>query len=123
MVNDNTITEKIIGCAIEVHKALGPGLLETIYEEALCHEFFLNKIIHERQVPLPVNYKGKLLGNFRLDLMVENKVVVELKAVDRFDKIFEAQLLSYLRITGKKIGLIINFNVPSLRDGIKRMVL
>lgn len=74
-------------------------------------------------MPLPVSYKGKILGNFRLDLMVENQVIVELNAVDRFDKIFEAQLLSYLKMTGKKTGLIINFNVSSLRDGIKRMVL
>jgi GxxExxY protein len=122
-MDDNTITEKIIGCAIEVHKVLGPGLLESIYEEALCHELSLQNTSYRKQLPLPVNYKGKILGEYRIDLLVEDQVVVELKAVDRMDKVFEAQLLTYLRITGKKTGLIINFNVPALREGIKRMVL
>ncbi len=119
----NIITEKIIGCAIEVHRTLGPGLLESIYETALCYEFDVNNIKYEKQVTVPINYKGHQLGEYRLDLLVENEVVVELKAVDRLESVFEAQLLSYLRVTGKKLGLLINFNVPVLKNGIKRMIL
>ena len=116
--NLNGLTEKIIGCAIEVHRALGPGLLESIYEKALCHELGLQGIDYLRQVPTALQYKGCGLGDFRVDIMVENSVVLELKAVDRIDKVFEAQLLSYLKLTGKRIGLLINFNVPALKDGI-----
>lgn len=119
----NIITEKIIGCAIEVHKNLGPGLLESIYERALCYEFDENNIRYENQVLAPINYKGHQLGEYRIDLLVENEIIVELKAVDRMDPVFEAQVLSYLRVTGKRLGLLINFNVPVLRNGLKRIIL
>lgn len=119
----NSVTERIIGCAIEVHRHLGPGLLESIYESALCHEFDVSGLQYQRQVPVPVLYKGVKLGEHRLDLLVENDVIVELKAVDRMDPVFEAQLLSYLRLTGKRLGLLVNFNVPVLKRGIKRMIL
>ena len=119
----NKITEKIIGCGIEVHRNLGPGLLESIYEKALCHEFKLNNIRFINQLSVPIIYKGATLGEHRIDLLIENEVVVELKAVDRFDPVFTAQLLSYLKLTNKKLALLINFNVPILKDGIKRMIL
>lgn len=118
----NTITEKIIGCAIEVHRILGPGLLESIYENALCHELNENGLSFSRQISVPVIYKGLNLGDYRLDLLVENEIIIELKAVDRIDPVFEAQLLTYLRVTGKKIGLLINFNVPAPKNGIKRLI-
>lgn len=123
MTEINKITEIIIGCSIEVHKLLGPGLLESIYEDALCYEFDLNNISYKRQLLLPVFYKGKKLNDFRLDLLVEGGVIVELKAVNKIEPVFEAQLLSYLKIADKKIGLLINFNVPVLKNGIKRMIL
>ncbi len=119
----NLITDKIIGCSIEVHKQLGPGLLESIYEEALCCEFEFHNILYQRQFFMPVIYKGKKISDFRLDLIVENEVIVELKAVSRIESVFEAQLLSYLKMADKKIGLLINFNVPVLKNGIKRMIL
>jgi len=117
------ITEKIIGCCIEVHTALGPGLLESVYEEALGREFELRGIRHERQKQMDLAYKGKAIGNHRADYLVEGEVVLELKAIERMEKIYEAQLLTYLRAMNKKVGLLINFNVNRLRDGIKRMVL
>ena len=119
----NRITEKIIGCCIEVHRNLGPGLLESLYEKALCYEFNLNKIKYIDQMIIPIVYKGTKLGEHRIDLLVEDEVIVELKAVDRFDPVFKAQLLSYLRLTRKKLGLLINFNVPILKDGIDRIIL
>lgn len=120
----NKTTEQIIGAAIEVHRVLGPGLLESAYEECLCHELGLRSISFERQRPLPVQYKGvKLECGYRLDLLVANVVVVEIKAVSSIESIHEAQLLTYLRIGGWKIGLIINFNVPVLKNGIRRRVL
>jgi GxxExxY protein len=121
--NLNQITEKVIGCAIEVHKNLGPGLLESIYEGALCCELDINKINFKKQVVLPIIYKGVTLGDYRLDLLVENEVIVELKVADRIEPVHEAQLLTYLKITGKRLGLIINFNVPILKNGIKRIIL
>ena len=111
----NAITEQIIGCAIEVHKNLGPGLLESIYEKALCCELDLRGIKHESQVMVPILYKGNLLGEHRLDLLVENEIIVEIKAVDRYEPVFNAQLLSYLKLTGKHLGLLVNFNVPALK--------
>jgi len=117
------LTEKIIGCAIEVHRQLGPGLLESIYESALSIELEAAGITFQRQVGVPVNYRGKLIGEHRVDLIVENSVVVELKSVDRFDPVFEAQILTYLRVTNLKVGLLINFNSRLLRDGVKRFVL
>jgi GxxExxY protein len=118
----NKITESIIGCAIEVHRQLGPGLLEATYEAALAIELESAGLHFERQVAFPVLYKDKKIGEYRLDLLVENQVVVELKSVERFDPIFEAQVLTYLRVTGKKVGLLINFNSRLLRDGIKRFI-
>jgi GxxExxY protein len=117
------LTEKIIGCAIEVHRMLGPGLLESTYESALCVEFQLAGLSFERQLIVPVTYKNQPIGDYRLDLIVEKQVVVEIKSVDRFDPIFEAQLLTYLKISGLKRGLLLNFNSRLLKDGIKRMVL
>lgn len=119
----NDITERIIGCAIRVHSALGPGLLESTYEICLVHE--LNKIGLKTlsQVALPVNYDGiKLDAAYRIDILVEELVIVELKAVDRINPIHEAQVISYLKLSGKKVGLLINFNVKLLRDGIKRLM-
>jgi len=117
------LTEKIIGCAIEVHRVLGPGLLEATYEGALCVELELAGLSFQRQSAVPVTYNNRPVGDCRLDLIVENSVVIEIKSVDRFDPVFEAQLLSYLKITGIKHGLLLNFNSRLLKDGIKRMVL
>ncbi len=117
-------TDKVIGAAIEVHKALGPGLLEAVYEECLCHELHLRRLAFERQVHVPVSYKGaKLNTGCRIDIVVGNVVIVEVKAVERVLEVHEAQLLTYLRLTGKRVGLLINFNVPVLKDGIVRRVL
>lgn len=117
------LTEKIIGCAIEVHSNLGPGLLEKLYEEALEHEFELNHVPFERQKPIGLKYKGKEIGDHRVDFLVEDKVIVELKAVEAMTNVFQAQLLTYLKVTNKRVGLLINFNVPRLKDGIRRLVL
>src|SRR6266581_1244048 len=119
----NELTERIIGCAIEVHTQLGPGLLEGTYESALCIELLSAGLDFVRQPIFPVVYKGQTIGEYRLDLIVEGFVVVEIKSVERFDPIFEAQVLTYLRVTGKKLGLLMNFNSRLLRDGIKRFVL
>jgi len=120
----NKISEQIIGAAIEVHKALGPGLLESAYEECLCRELDLRGIPFERQRPLPVQYKGAQLDcGYRLDLLVEGAVVVEIKAVVAIEPIHEAQLLTYLKLGAWKLGLLINFNVPVLKDGIRRRIL
>lgn len=117
----NALTQKIIGCAIEVHRNLGPGLLEQTYESALCIEFeFIN---YQRQCTFPIIYKEKIIGEYRVDLIVENLIIIEVKSVERFDPIFEAQLLTYLKVTGKKIGLLINFNTKLLKNGIKRLIL
>lgn len=117
------LTERIIGCAIAVHRELGPGLLEATYEEALCIEFELAGLSFRRQMSVPVLYKGRNIGEYRLDLLVEDAVVVEVKSVEKFQSVFEAQLLTYLRVTNKKIGLLINFNSRLLKDGIKRYAL
>ncbi|MGB7622671.1 MAG: GxxExxY protein [Terriglobia bacterium] len=119
----NKLTEKIIGCAIEVHRNLGPGLLEATYEAALCVEMELAGLNFRRQLVFPVVYKGRSIGEYRLDLVVEDAVVVEIKSVERFDPVFEAQVLTYLKVTGKNIGLLINFNSRLLKDGIKRYIL
>jgi len=117
------ITEKIIGCAIEVHRQLGPGLLEATYEAALCIELEEAGLKFQRQVSVPAIYKGRSIGEYRLDLLVEDTAVVEIKSVERFDPVFEAQILTYLRITRKRVGLLINFNARLLHAGIKRFVL
>lgn len=119
----NELTEKIIGAAIEVHRVLGPGLLESAYEVCLAHEFSLVNLCFERQVPLPVNYKSMPLDcGYRVDFLVEKTVVLELKAIDGLQPIHQAQLLTYLKLGGWPIGLLINFNVPVLKRGIKRLV-
>ena len=119
----NDLTGEVIGAAIEVHKALGPGLLESIYEECICIELHLREIAYERQKTLPIEYKGVGLDSaYRLDLVVANKLIVELKACENIEPIHEAQLLTYLKLTGTKVGLLINCNVPVLKDGITRLV-
>lgn len=118
------LTSKVIGCAVEVHRQLGPGMLESTYEQCLSHEFVLNRITFKRQFSLPVHYKGVQLDcGYRLDFMVEDKLIIELKAVEAILPIHKAQLLSYLRISKLSVGLLINFNVILLKDGITRMVL
>ena len=117
------ITELIISCAIEVHSTLGPGLLESVYEEALAHEFTLRDILYNRQKEISLKYKGKDIGRHRIDFLVESEVIVELKAVESINKIFEAQLLTYLRAMNKRVGLLINFNVEMLKNGIKRLII
>jgi GxxExxY protein len=121
---ENELKAKIIGCAIEVHRTLGPGLLETAYEECLIEEMVMRGLEVRRQVTVPVLYKGKRLNTpLRLDLLVNSRIVVELKAVEALADIHEAQLLTYLRLTGLKAGLLINFNVRVLKDGVRRKVL
>ncbi len=120
----NKITEGIIGAAIEVHKILGPGLLESAYEECLCKELSLRGISFTRQQSVPVEYKDtKLNCGYRLDLLIENQVVVEIKSIEKITPTHEAQLLTYLRLGEWKVGLLINFNMLRLKDGIKRKVL
>lgn len=124
MLYEEELTEQIIGAAIEAHRALGPGLLESVYQACIAREFMLRNLLYEQEKPLPVEYKGlKLDCGYRLDFIVAGKVVVELKAVDSIHPVHEAQLLTYLRLTGCKVGLLINFNVNLLKNGIKRMVL
>ena len=117
------LTENIISAAIEVHRELGPGLLETIYEEALCHEFSLRDIHYERQKKVDVRYKDKIIKGQRLDLIVYGEIIVELKSVRRLEDIFTAQVLSYLKSTGIKRGLLVNFGENRLVDGVKRISL
>lgn len=119
------LTERVIGAAIEVHRALGPGLLESAYEECLSHEFHLRGIPFARQVSLPVEYKGVRLDcGYRLDLVVESVLILEIKCVEHVLPVHEAQLLTYMKMTGKRVGIILNFNVPVLtRGGIIRKVL
>jgi GxxExxY protein len=119
----NLITDQIIGSAIEVHRILGPGLLESIYEKALAFELEKRNLSVQNQLEIPIVYKGQSFGVHRLDLLVENLIIVELKAVDRFDPVHQAQLLGYLKLANKPLGLLINFNVSILKNGIKRIVL
>jgi len=123
-MTSDRLTHEIIGAAIEVHRHWGPGLYEDIYEKSLCRELHLRNIPFSNQVQLPLLYKGEIVGtDLRLDLLVDKAVVVEIKAVSRLEIIHEAQLLSYLRLTQCRIGLLINFNSAVLKSGIKRMVL
>lgn len=118
-MNDaNRLTERIIGMAIDVHRELGP-----VYEEALCIEFEDGGVPYERQHPFPAIYKGRPIGQYRVDLLVDGRVVLELKSVERYDPVFEAQVLTDLRITGKHLALLINFNRRLLKDGVKRFIL
>jgi GxxExxY protein len=123
LLEKGELTERIIAAAIEVHRELGPGLLESTYEECLCREL-TQRIMHfERQRELPVTYKGNVVdGVYRIDLIVEGSVIIELKSVEALAKIHEAQLLTYMKLSGIGVGLLINFNVPVLKDGVKRFV-
>jgi len=119
----NQVTETVIGCAIEVHRHLGPGLLESTYDECTCYEMVEAGLVVRRQVPLPVVYKGvKLDCGYRIDAVVEEAVVLEFKTVEKLLPVHEAQLLSYLKLSGLKVGLLINFHVPVLKDGLKRLM-
>jgi len=119
----NDLSGRILGAAIEVHRHLGPGLVETVYEVALEHELRLQGLAVDRQMPIAVRYKDIQIGGQRLDMLVEGKVVVELKSVESLAPIHEAQLLSYLKAAGLRLGLLINFNAPRLVDGVRRFVL
>jgi len=123
-MDENEISHLIIGAAIEAHKVLGgPGLIEDVYEEALCHEMQLRGLIVERQKPVPVIYKGITLKKpLYLDILVNDKIIVEIKATEKYNPLFSAQLLTYLRLTGKKLGLVINFGEIFLKNGIHRVV-
>jgi GxxExxY protein len=119
----NRVSEASIGAAVEVHRILGPGLLEATYEAALCIECDDRNLKYRRQHPLPLTYKHRRIGEYRLDLLVEDAIIVEIKSVSRFDPVFAAQVLTYLRASSKRVGLLINFNSPRLTDGIKRFIL
>lgn len=122
-MDENELSNKIVGVAIEVHRSLGPGLLESTYEECLCHELSLNQIPFERQAMLPVFYKGNQLDcGYRVDIIVDSKVILELKSVAEIQPIHKAQLLTYLKLSGLKLGLLLNFNVVLMKDGINRFV-
>ncbi len=119
----DVLSHQVIESAIEVHRTLGPGLLETAYERALCYELSQRAIPFERQKHLPVQYKNvKLDCRFRLDILVDDLVIVELKAVERMEPLFEAQLLTYLKLSGLWLGMLLNFNVPIMKNGIRRVV-
>jgi GxxExxY protein len=123
MNREDSLSKEIIGAAIEVHRHLGPGLLESAYEHCLCRELSVRGIAFQQQLPLPIRYKGELLDcGYRLDIVVDSLVIVELKAVDALESIHNAQLLTYLKLSGCRLGLLLNFNVPVLRRGIKRIV-
>lgn len=120
----DVLSNRVIGYALEVHRELGPGLLESAYEQCLAHELAVAGVPFERQKPLPVVYKGICLDcDYRIDLLIDNNLIIELKSVDRFLPLHEAQLLTYMKLSGIRVGLLINFNVPRLKDGLKRMVL
>lgn len=123
-IQNDTLTEQIIGAAIQVHRELGPGLLESAYEVCLCYELSLRGLKVERQKYIPITYKGiQLDGGYRLDLVVEDQVIVEVKSVSTLLPVHEAQLLSYLKQIGGGRGLLINFNVPLLKNGLKRLII
>lgn len=122
-MKENDISERVIGCAIEVHRQLGPGLLESVYEEALCFELAQAELTFVRQQAVPIKYKSITLASpLRLDLLIEDKVVIDTKAKDQVAPIDQQQLLTYLRLLDKRLGLIINFNVPKLVNGVHRVV-
>lgn len=123
-MDKDPLTEKVIGCAIEVHRGLGPGLLESAYEQCLAFELSVNGIGFELQQPVPVEYKNiRLECGYRIDVLIENRLILELKAVDQISNIHKAQLLTYMKLAGIQTGLLINFNVTKLIDGIKRFKL
>jgi len=124
MIQRDHLTEKVIGCALEVHRALGPGLLESAYEKCLARELAIAQVSFCQQVSIPVEYKGVHLDcGFRIDLLVEDRLIIELKAVERVQEIHKAQILSYMKLSGINTGLILNFNVQLLKDGITRFKL
>ena len=123
MDHDHTTTDRIIGCAIEVHRGLGAGLLESAYQTALCFELARRGVRFEKERVVPLIYQGMKVGDYRPDLIVENTVVVEVKSVLRYEPVFTAQMLTYLRITGLRVGLLLNFNNTVMLNGIKRIVL
>ena len=124
MLHDEPLTGEIIGAAIEVHRVLGPGLLESAYEQCICHELALRNISFRRQVELPVSFKEvRLECGYRIDLVVNERVIIELKCVDDVHELHKAQLLTYLKLSRLKVGMILNFNVSLMKDGIVRMVL
>jgi GxxExxY protein len=123
-MDENALSNLIIGAAIEVHKNLGPGLLESAYEECLAYELTELHLSFERQKPIPVLYKGRHIDcGFRCDIIVDDQVIVELKAVDALAAIHDAQVITYLKLTGCKLGLLLNFNVPRMKTGIRRLVM
>ena len=124
-MTENELSYEIIGCAIEVHRILGPGLLESAYEECLCYELGQKNIKFDRQLWLPMNYKNVILKDkmYRLDIWVEKKVIVDVKSVETIPPVHKKQVLTYLQQTKSKLGLLLNFNVPILKDGIERIVL
>jgi len=122
-MDENALSRRVIGAAIEVLRALGPGLLENVYRQCLARELALSEVVVEQEVPVPVAYKGLALDTaYRMDLLVGGLLVVELKVVEKVLPVHEAQLLSYLRLSGKRLGLLINFHVPRLNEGIRRVV-
>jgi GxxExxY protein len=121
-LDSHDLTERIIGCGIEVHRTLGPGLLESVYEAALAIEFRNAHLSFKRQIGIPVLYKGELIGEHRPDFIVEETIVVEIKRVERVDPVHVAQVVTYLKLTGLRCGLIFNFNVAALRAGIRRVL-
>ena len=122
-MNENQLSNEIIGCAIEVHRRLGPGLLESAYQECLMYELIKSGLNVKKEIPMPIIYKEvKLNQGYRIDLLVEDKIVIELKAVDKITDRHKAQLLTYLRLRKYELGLLLNFNVPILKNGIKRLI-
>lgn len=121
---EERVAKEIVDAAYKVHKKLGPGLLESIYEACLCHELGKKKISYQRQVSVPIVYDGlQFTGGFRVDVLVEDLVLCELKAVEALIPVYKAQVLTYLKLTGKRLGFLINFNVPVIRNGISRLIL
>jgi GxxExxY protein len=118
----NKLTGRVIGCAIEVHRQLGPGLLESVYDRALCVELAHQGLQFVRQVATPLVYRGTVVGDFRLDFLVESSLVVEVKSVQQMDEVFVSQVLTYLKATDRRLGLILNFHQPTLISGIRRVI-
>ena len=123
MKDRDELTGRIIGAAIDIHRQLGPGLLESTYEECMVYELNERGIAYERQVELPIHYKGKQLpGNYRIDLLVAQQIILELKSVQKLEPVHDAQLLTYLKLANKRCGLLLNFNVPVMKQGIRRLL-
>ena len=121
---EESITKKIVDAAYTVHKILGPGLLEKVYEVCFCHELSKRTLNYKRQIDIPILYDGITFNEgLRLDVLVEELIICELKAVDEMNPLWEAQILSHLKLTGKRLGLLVNFNVPLIKNGIKRIIL